>query len=202
VQYKEHWNDFCESIQYVDRTGSSELTRWVIKFPFPFSNREYVYRNWIRIEPSPSGSPKIGPTYLISGGVFPQDDHRVARSSSLVRVETSRVKAAARPAGDKACDFVLESLDDPQMTIPKWLFNWFVKTGIPKVRTSLDKAVSGYAAYMATYECDFDESKYVVKVADTKQKGAESSATKEAAAESASTSKTSAITTTDASKDS
>ena len=136
------------------------------------------------------------------GGVFAQDDHRLARSSSLVRVETCRVQAAARPAGDKACEIVMESLDDPQMTIPKWLFNWFVKTGIPQMRASLDEAASGYAAYMATYECDFDESKYLVKVTDTKDKVAENSITEEAAAESASKSKTSDIPTTDATKDS
>lgn len=156
-------------------------------------------------------SPKLGRTALIVGGVFPQDDHRVARTSSLVRVETNRVKAAARPVGEKACEIVLESIDDPQMAIPKWLFNWFAKTGIPQMRASLQKAASGYAEYMATYECDFDESRYVVKVADTtlraasddaKQKIAENTTPKEAAAESASTASVSEKTITDASKDS
>lgn len=136
MQYKEHWDDYALSVQYVDRTGSSELVRWVVKFPFPFYNREYVYRRWARIEPSPNGHGSrsvltlsyvrcplpyaqyairntkypipetlfpmwlVAPhthtkhtkhtkhtqhqshtIYLITGAVYPEDDHRVALST-------------------------------------------------------------------------------------------------------------------------
>ena len=138
-----------------------------------------------------TNSTKPGTTYLIVGAVHPEDDYRVVRNSSLVRVETSRSTLVVRSLGENVCEYAWEFLDDPKMTIPKWLFNWFVKTGIPKGRTKLREAVAGYATYMSTYECDFDISKFISSEsgsADAKQKKDQTDAPKDEAEPSASAS--------------
>lgn len=94
--------------------------------------------------------------------MFPEDDYRVAPTKGLVRVDTSRTAAAVRSLGENVCEYVLQCLNDPKMNIPKAFFNWVVKTGIPRVRVNLDKAVKAYQPYMDTFECDFDDKKYIV----------------------------------------
>ena len=56
TQFKENVGRKIEGVQAIDPSDSSELFRFVMKLPFPFAKREYIYRRWERIEPSPNGS--------------------------------------------------------------------------------------------------------------------------------------------------
>jgi StAR-related lipid transfer protein 7, mitochondrial len=116
----------CAAAQQLEKYDDGcECVYWGVKFPWPLTNRDYVYfRRGKRDE-------ETGAYFQVSmGGTH---ESRPA-TKKCVRVETYTNTMAMRDTGENTVEFVLIYYDDPNGSIPKAMINWAVSTAVPEVR--------------------------------------------------------------------
>uniref|UniRef100_A0A4W5N113 START domain-containing protein n=1 Tax=Hucho hucho TaxID=62062 RepID=A0A4W5N113_9TELE len=98
---------------------------WEVKYPFPLSNRDYVYVRERR------------------------DVDVDSRKIWVVLSKMNDYKQTVAMESDGACGtkVFMNYFDNPGGNIPSWLVNWAAKSGVPAFLTDMQKACGNYSNY-------------------------------------------------------
>lgn len=137
VQYRMQWDPYARDITPVldehVHGVPQELLLWTVKFPWPLTDRSYVFRRHRSRTPE-------GHHVLISKG---HSHPSVPATSATVRVEDLRNWMRIWHDKDdvNVCHFRLLYFDDMKGNIPTWLVSWAVSKAVPSFLNSLCDAV-------------------------------------------------------------
>jgi len=132
------WDPTCLKLDLLSREGNNNnLHLWVVDFPWPMSDREYLLRT--RLERYEGGS-AASITRIVKNS-----ESVLAKEPENVRIEDFTQSATARPLQDgTGVSFHLIYRNDLQAPIPKWLVKWFSQFALP---TYLKQILSQARAY-------------------------------------------------------
>ncbi|CAN9505008.1 unnamed protein product [Ophioblennius macclurei] len=139
LMYRKHWDGYVKELYEKDFDGRSAIY-WQVKFPFPLSNRDYVYvreRRQLDVD-----GRKIWVVLARSSPETPCEER-----GGVLRVKDYKQSIAMEADGGGGTRVFMNYFDNPGGMIPAWLVNWAAKTGVPGFITDLQKACSGYSAY-------------------------------------------------------
>ncbi|KAL0993362.1 hypothetical protein UPYG_G00106690 [Umbra pygmaea] len=139
LPYRKHWDGYVKELQEKDIDGQSAIY-WEVKYPFPLSNRDYVY---IRDRKDVDFNGRK--VYVILAKSSPQ--FPVAEKSGVQRVKDYMQSVAMESDGASGTKVFMNYFDNPGGNIPTWLVNWAAKNGVPSFITDMQKACSNYSVY-------------------------------------------------------
>jgi hypothetical protein len=133
LEYRKKWDEHVSELVKHD----GDVVYWVVKFPFPFSNREYVFKYF------PAAIEEKG-VWIISARSI-EDERFKHTKSKLVRVDQYTSVMVLRANGEKDMELFLDYFDDPKMdSIPSWLQNWVLSKAVPSFIKKLQQACKEY----------------------------------------------------------
>jgi len=136
-EYRLKWDTYCLGIDVLeDLPEDNQAMYWNCKFPWPLSNRDYVYFRkatyqrekavWIQIS---------------KGGSHPKKPE----VKGTVRVDDLLSMLAIIPKGDSSCEFRMLYADDLKGSIPTSMVNWAVGTAIPTLLKNTREACINFS---------------------------------------------------------
>lgn len=135
VEYRKTWDTYAKEVQvHVDET-----IYWQVNYPFPLSNRDYVY---------------VRETREVSEGVFvcaatSKHHDKFPPRSGVVRVTSYHQTLTCVPDGKGGSNILVNYFDDPGGSIPSWLINFAANKGVPGYIKQLEDACLKYGDYSA-----------------------------------------------------
>ncbi|XP_070545662.1 phosphatidylcholine transfer protein-like [Ptychodera flava] len=142
LEYRKKWDGYVYELKPVTEDGKSGVY-WQVNFPFPMSNRDYVYMRQLK-EFDIDG--KHIWAVLGKSEPFKCEPER----KSVIRVDDFHQSMVLRSDGKNGTKAFMHYYDNPKGMIPTWLINWAAKTGVPKFLTDMQKACKGYPEYLKT----------------------------------------------------
>ncbi|XP_059525533.1 phosphatidylcholine transfer protein [Myotis daubentonii] len=136
LDYRKQWDQYVKEL-YEKECNGETVVYWEVKYPFPMSNRDYVYirqRQELDVE-----GRKIYVVLAQSTSV-PQ----FAERSGVIRVKGYKQSLAIESDGKKGSKVFMHYFDNPGGQIPSWLINWAAKNGVPNFLKDLAKACQNY----------------------------------------------------------
>ena len=106
------------------------MLHWEVKFPWPMSNRDYVFVRHKSITDD-------GRHILISKGASHPE---LQEQSGVVRVDLLRNLMSIEKVSDNQLSFQMLYFDDLKGSIPTWVVNWAVSKAVPAFLNSLVNA--------------------------------------------------------------
>ena len=131
LEFRPQWDNYCVETSEIARHDGWEIVYWEVKFPWPLSNRDYVYARKCHESTNES--------YVLVQRACELGEHRPERID-VVRVctYTSDVLITAEPGG--GCKMKIMYQDDPRGRIPKSLVNWAATKGFASAMADLARA--------------------------------------------------------------
>ncbi|XP_075999387.1 phosphatidylcholine transfer protein [Genypterus blacodes] len=139
LAYRKQWDGYVKELHEKDFDGQKAIY-WEVKYPFPLSNRDYVYMRE-RQDLDMDGR-KIWVILAKSSTVTP-----CMEKSGVLRVKDYKQSVALESDGGCGTKVFMNYFDNPGGMIPPWLVNWAAKSGVPGFLTDMQKACKGYANY-------------------------------------------------------
>ncbi|XP_006889518.1 PREDICTED: phosphatidylcholine transfer protein [Elephantulus edwardii] len=136
LDYRKQWDQYVKEL-YEKECGGETVVYWEVKYPFPMSNRDYVYlrqRQELEID-----GQKVYVILAQSTSVpqFPE-------KSGVIRVKQYKQSLAIQSDGKKGSKVFMHYFDNPGGQIPSWLINWAAKNGVPNFLKDMAKACQGF----------------------------------------------------------
>ncbi|XP_045155615.1 phosphatidylcholine transfer protein isoform X2 [Echinops telfairi] len=135
--YRKQWDQYVKELYEKDCGDGETVIYWEVKYPFPMSNRDYVYvreRRELEVE----GQKVL--VVLARSTATPQ----CAEKSNVIRVKQYKQSLAIQSDGKKGSKVFMYYFDNPGGQIPSWLINWAAKNGVPNFLKDLAKACHNY----------------------------------------------------------
>ncbi|KAF9157495.1 hypothetical protein DFQ27_007277 [Actinomortierella ambigua] len=130
LEFRQTWDKYMGGWKTLG--DKKDRFHYVSKFPWPLSNRDYVYD--LRVQEFQEG--KV--IYMNGHSV---EDKACPAKSGTVRVDQYRQDLVVTPTEDgNGCNIVFFYWDDPKGNIPTSVVNWAAKSGIPGFLSSLRDA--------------------------------------------------------------
>uniref|UniRef100_UPI0037E89885 phosphatidylcholine transfer protein n=1 Tax=Semicossyphus pulcher TaxID=241346 RepID=UPI0037E89885 len=139
LMYRKKWDGYVKELYEKDFSGQNAIY-WEVIYPFPLSNRDYVYMRERR-DLDVDGR-KI---WVILARSSPET--ACAEKKGILRVKDYKQSVALESDGACGTRVFLNYFDNPGGMIPSWLVNWAAKTGVPAFLTNMQKACSNYSKY-------------------------------------------------------
>nr|XP_020460588.1 phosphatidylcholine transfer protein [Monopterus albus] len=139
LTYRKHWDQYVKELYEKDFDGHVAIY-WEVKYPFPLSNRDYVYVRERRV--LDMDGRKIWVILARSSPETPCAERR-----GILRVNTYKQSVALESDGACGTKVFLHYFDNPGGMIPTWLVNWAAKSLNPGFLTDMQKACSNYKDY-------------------------------------------------------
>ncbi|KAM4534657.1 phosphatidylcholine transfer protein [Fundulus diaphanus] len=139
LTYRKHWDGYVKELDEKD-FGGERAIYWEVKYPFPLSNRDYVYvreRRDLDVD-----GRKI---WVILARSSPQTS--CAEKKGVLRVNDYKQSVAMESDGANGTRVFMHYFDNPGGMIPTWLVNWAAKSGVPGFIKDLQTACSNYKTY-------------------------------------------------------
>ncbi|XP_016062691.1 PREDICTED: phosphatidylcholine transfer protein isoform X1 [Miniopterus natalensis] len=136
LDYRKQWDQYVKEL-YEKECNGETVVYWEVKYPFPMSNRDYVYTRQ-RQELDVEGR-KVHVVLAQSSSV-----PHFAERPGVVRVKGYRQSLAIESDGKKGSKVFMYYFDNPGGQIPSWLINWAAKNGVPTFLKDLAKACGTY----------------------------------------------------------
>ncbi|XP_074552745.1 phosphatidylcholine transfer protein [Halichoeres trimaculatus] len=139
LKYRKIWDGYVKELNEEDFNGQTAIY-WEVSYPFPLSNRDYVYvreRRDLDVD-----GRKI---WVILARSSP--DTPCAEKKGILRVKDYKQSVALESDGACGTKVFLNYFDNPGGMIPTWLVNWAAKTGVPAFLTNMQKACSDYGKF-------------------------------------------------------
>ncbi|XP_039741635.1 phosphatidylcholine transfer protein isoform X2 [Pteropus medius] len=136
IDYRKQWDQNVKEL-YEKECDGKIVVYWEVKYPFPMSNRDYVYirqRRDLDVE-----GRKIHVVLAQSTSV-PQ----FAERPGVIRVKGYKQCLAIESDGKKGSKVFMYYFDNPGGQIPSWLINWATKNGVPNFLEDMAKACKTY----------------------------------------------------------
>uniref|UniRef100_A0A3P9MH37 Phosphatidylcholine transfer protein n=1 Tax=Oryzias latipes TaxID=8090 RepID=A0A3P9MH37_ORYLA len=140
LTYRKHWDKYAKELYEKDFDGETAIY-WEVKYPFPLSNRDYVYVRERR-DLDVNGR-KI---WVILARSSPET--ACPEKSGVLRVNDYKQSVALESDGANGTRVFMNYFDNPGGMIPKWVINWAAKSGVPGFLTDMQKACSNYKNYL------------------------------------------------------
>lgn len=132
LEFRSKWDSYCVEVSKLGRHDGWEIVYWEVSYPWPLSNRDYVYARR-------SHEPTAG-SYVIVQRACELGEHRAERNN-VVRVCTYTSDVLITPDGPSGgCKMKIMYQDDPRGRIPKSLVNWAAKQGFANAMSDLARA--------------------------------------------------------------
>nr|XP_028692166.1 phosphatidylcholine transfer protein isoform X6 [Macaca mulatta] len=119
LDYRKQWDQYVKEL-YEQECNGQTVVYWEVKYPFPMSNRDYVYLRQRR-DLDMEGR-KIHVVLAQSTSV-PQ----LVERSGVIRVKQYKQSLAIESDGKKGSKVFMYYFDNPGGQIPSWLINWAAK---------------------------------------------------------------------------
>lgn len=142
LAYRKHWDKYVKELYEKDFCGQTAIC-WEVKYPFPLSNRDYVYireRRDLDVD-----GRKIWVILARSAPEIPCPE-----TNSVLRVKDYKQSVALESDGGCGTKVFMNYFDNPGGNIPTWLINWAAKSGVPGFLTDMQKACSKYNQHCQT----------------------------------------------------
>ncbi|XP_012640061.1 phosphatidylcholine transfer protein isoform X1 [Microcebus murinus] len=136
LDYRKRWDEYVQEL-YERECNGQTVVYWEVKYPFPMSNRDYVYTRQLR-ELDMAGR-KICVVLAQSTSV-PQLPER----QGVVRVKQYKQSLAIESDGKKGSKVFMYYFDNPGGQIPSWLINMVAQSGVPNFLRDMAKACRNY----------------------------------------------------------
>nr|XP_019606746.1 PREDICTED: phosphatidylcholine transfer protein [Rhinolophus sinicus] len=136
LDYRKQWDQHVKEL-YEKECDGKTVVYWEVKYPFPMSNRDYVYirqRRELDVE-----GRKIY-VVLAQSISLPQ----FAEKPGVIRVKGYKQSLAIESNGKKGSKVFMYYFDNPGGQIPSWLINWAAKNGVPNFLKDMEKACQTY----------------------------------------------------------
>jgi len=141
LAYRSQWDSYVKELTPKQCDGKT-LIYWNVNFPFPLSNRDYVFgREYREMEINDKKY------WLVLSKPF--ESSSLPPKKGVVRVREFMQNAVLCSNGSGGTKAFINYYDNPGGSIPTWLINWAAKTGVPQFLTSMKKACKGYPEYLA-----------------------------------------------------
>ncbi|KAM4691839.1 phosphatidylcholine transfer protein [Rhinophrynus dorsalis] len=136
LDYRKQWDQYVKVLQE-DKTGEDNVIYWEVKYPFPLSNRDYVYVRERRDLDINGRKIFVILSKSVSVPQYPE-------KSGIIRVNGYKQSLAIESDGKNGCKVFMYCFDNPGGMIPSWLINWAAKNGVPNFLKDMQKACNGY----------------------------------------------------------
>ncbi len=135
LAYRKEWDPHTRYMELLahNTAHDEKLHYWVITYPFPFKNRDYMYVQGKR------HFEDLDAVIFVSHGC---DTHAQSKPpcDKYVRVKDYKCAIVLRTTRDGHCAFFTEFSEDPQLTIvPNWLLKWVLGKAVPSFLQELKK---------------------------------------------------------------
>ncbi|CAJ1075557.1 phosphatidylcholine transfer protein [Xyrichtys novacula] len=139
LMYRKKWDGYVKELYEKDFSGQTAIY-WEVVYPFPLSNRDYVYvrerrdldmdgrKIWVILARSSPGT-------------------ACAEKKGVLRVNDYKQSVALESNGSCGTRVFMNYFDNPGGMIPAWVVNWAAKTGVPAFLTNMQNACNDYAKY-------------------------------------------------------
>ncbi|XP_053194260.1 phosphatidylcholine transfer protein [Scomber japonicus] len=139
LAYRKHWDGYVKELHEMESDGQKSIY-WQVKYPFPLSNRDYVYMRERR--DLVVGDRKIWVILARSC-----TETACEEKGGVLRVKDYKQSVAMESDGASGTKVFMNYFDNPGGMIPTWLVNWAAKSGVPGFLTDMQKACNNYKSY-------------------------------------------------------
>ncbi|XP_076792151.1 phosphatidylcholine transfer protein isoform X1 [Arvicanthis niloticus] len=122
LDYRKKWDPYVKEL-YEKACDGQMVAYWEVKYPFPLSNRDYVYTRQRRDLDVDGRKIYVVLAQSISVPQFPE-------KSGVIRVKQYKQSLAIESDGKKGSRVFMYYFDNPGGQIPSWLINWAAKDAI------------------------------------------------------------------------
>lgn len=136
LDYRKKWDQYVKEL-YEKSFDGQMVAYWEVKYPFPLSNRDYVYTRQRRDLDVDGRKIYVVLAQNISVPQFPE-------KSGVIRVKQYKQSLAIESDGKKGSRVFMYYFDNPGGQIPSWLINWAAKNGVPNFLKDMVKACQNY----------------------------------------------------------
>nr|KAF6458044.1 phosphatidylcholine transfer protein [Rousettus aegyptiacus] len=119
LDYRKQWDQYVKEL-YEKECDGKIVVYWEVKYPFPMSNRDYVY---IRQRRDLDMEGRKIHVVLAQSTSVPQ----FAERPDVIRVKGYKQSLAIESDGKKGSKVFMYYFDNPGGQIPSWLINWAAK---------------------------------------------------------------------------
>ncbi|CAK8678920.1 phosphatidylcholine transfer protein-like [Clavelina lepadiformis] len=142
IAYRKTWDSYVKELTYL-RKGDPEVIYWEVAYPWPMSNRDYVYlrqaKTMIKNEKN---------VYAILGrSAKPgelEERETVDPKRGVIRVDDYLQSMVIADNGKGTSRIYMHYYDNPKGHIPAVVVNWAAKTGVASFLTTLEEACRSY----------------------------------------------------------
>lgn len=142
LEYRKIWDEFVKEIYEFEEDEQEKSIYWNVNYPWPMSNRDYVYTRALR-ELEINSIPTV--VVLAESNLSTNTPEK----SGVVRVKEYHQSLIIQGDGMVGTKAFMHYFDNPGGMIPTWLINWVAKTGVPSFLSSMRKACLGYEDYLS-----------------------------------------------------
>ncbi|XP_032661500.1 phosphatidylcholine transfer protein isoform X4 [Chelonoidis abingdonii] len=136
LDYRKQWDQYVKELSE-KIYDEKRIIYWEVKYPFPLSNRDYVYLRERR-DMEVDGQ-KIW-VMLAKSVSLPQCPEK----PGIIRVNSYVQSLVLESDGKTGSKVYMYYFDNPGGMIPSWLINWAAKSGVPAFLKDLQKACLNY----------------------------------------------------------
>ncbi|XP_008072657.1 phosphatidylcholine transfer protein isoform X2 [Carlito syrichta] len=136
LDYRKQWDQYVKEL-YEQECDGETVVYWEVKYPFPMSNRDYVY---VRQQRELDVEGRKIHVVLAQSTSVPQLGER----PGVIRVKRYKQSLAIESDGKKGSKVFMYYFDNPGGQIPSWLINWAAKNGVPNFLKDMAKACQNY----------------------------------------------------------
>jgi len=115
VSRRKEWDEYCTEITEMQRISDTSVIYWRVKFPFPLSDRDYVY--YRRTKTLPNGD------VLVLSRSAPNNAHK-QQVPGVIRVDDFRTRCALRPTPSGGVEYRMEYREEQAGSVPGWAVKW------------------------------------------------------------------------------
>jgi hypothetical protein len=143
LDYRKQWDSYVSELTELKEVPleRGSAIYWCVKYPFPLSNRDYVFVREMRELDSPKGVHSwVALSTTLNVPLRPE-------KSRVIRVDEFSQCLAIQTDGANGSIVYMHYFDNPKGMIPKWLINWAVQTAVPAFLSTMNDACSKYEDY-------------------------------------------------------
>lgn len=118
------WDPSCLVLETLKKEGMDDIVHWVSDFPWPISDREFVFRRRL-MRDGATGAVAVSKAISPSDGWVPVESSKVRIRDF---VQYSSVSALEDGSG---VSIALLYRNNMEANLPAWVVNWFAAKGLP-----------------------------------------------------------------------
>lgn len=139
TDYRMSWDDHALRLSIIDRNDDiqSDVVHWIQRFPFPLTNRDYLYVRRYCLDTSVAASPKL----VMKCHSITHPDVEVDKKNVRVNnYESSIIIQSNSRLDEKGMKFIMTCCEDAKATIPSSTYSYLAQSGIPNFVEKLHDA--------------------------------------------------------------